>query len=273
MIAVAMIIVTGTARSGTSMWMQILIAAGYTPIGEQYPRDWGTSLREANRGGFWESTLRDGINYQTNPNPKTGMYIRPDEVTRHAVKVFIPGLVRSDVAYLSRVVVTARHWREHTASVLRMQALEDAHWKRPPPPRLDPAVRWFAQNFTLLGDLTLRGYPARICTYEDLLADPEQTLRPILEWIGDADLQAAIAAVRPDLRRTTDSPTPHEHHEGLEVLYQALRSGTPPDSAGRTLLASTYAAVLPQVTAHEHAMAEHRSRVRPSASATPESSP
>ena len=35
-----MIIVTGTKRSGTSMWMQILAAAGLPVFGEAFPRSW-----------------------------------------------------------------------------------------------------------------------------------------------------------------------------------------------------------------------------------------
>ena len=67
-----MIFVTGTKRSGTSMWMQILIEAGFPYIGEPYPRNWVKSIQEANKEGFYESSLRKGVYHQTNPNPKTG---------------------------------------------------------------------------------------------------------------------------------------------------------------------------------------------------------
>jgi hypothetical protein len=60
-----MVIVTGTKRSGTSLWMQILIAAGIPYFGEAFPRDWETTLKEANKEGFYESMLRAGIYYAT----------------------------------------------------------------------------------------------------------------------------------------------------------------------------------------------------------------
>ena len=95
-----MLIVTGTKRSGTSLWMQILIAAGIPHFGEAFPRDWENTLKEANKEGFYESMLRAGIYYATNPHPKTGAYFFPEQVEGHCVKVFIPGLVRTDRAFI-----------------------------------------------------------------------------------------------------------------------------------------------------------------------------
>ena len=60
-----MFIVTGTKRSGTSMWMQILAAAGLEVIGERFPRHWGEHLSAANPDGFYESEL-----IEPNPFPK-----------------------------------------------------------------------------------------------------------------------------------------------------------------------------------------------------------
>jgi len=34
------IVVTGTKRSGTSMWMQVLGAAGLPVVGDAFPADW-----------------------------------------------------------------------------------------------------------------------------------------------------------------------------------------------------------------------------------------
>ena len=49
-----MIFVSGTKRSGTSMWMQVLKAAGFRILGKAFPRRWGeTKLRAANEGGFY----------------------------------------------------------------------------------------------------------------------------------------------------------------------------------------------------------------------------
>src|ERR1700689_1547774 len=121
-----MIIVTGTKRSGTSMWMQILIAAGIPHCGSAFPKDWEVTLKDANKEGFYESLLRTGIYYATNPPPRTGAYFFPEQVERHCVKVFIPGLVRSDRAYIGKVIASVREWRGEAAPGLRPYAIRGA---------------------------------------------------------------------------------------------------------------------------------------------------
>ena len=107
-----MFLVTGAKRSGTSMWMQILTAAGLPAVGEAFPKSWGDGpLREANPRGFFESTLRDGIAWHTNPDPRTGFYLHPDAARGHCVKVFLPGLARTDLAFVEGALLTVRDWR------------------------------------------------------------------------------------------------------------------------------------------------------------------
>ncbi|MBW1907472.1 MAG: hypothetical protein JRJ24_19670, partial [Deltaproteobacteria bacterium] len=115
-----MIIVTGTKRSGTSMWMQLLEVAGFPPIGSAFPRNWENTIKDANVGGFYESELRGGIFYATNPHPKSGVYLFPADTRRHAVKVFVPGLIRTDCAFIDKVVATVRPWRQYVRSVNRL---------------------------------------------------------------------------------------------------------------------------------------------------------
>ena len=177
-----MIIVTGTKRSGTSMWMQILGAAGLPLFGEAFPRDWGRTLRDANPEGFYESILRQGIYWRTNPHPQTGAYFFPEQVQRHAVKVFIPGLVRTDRAYIGRVIASVRPWREYCRSLRRLWAMEDAalaerHPDRRPPPRLSPALEWWSESYMLIRDVAIRRYPVHLQSYDGLLEDPEGVLR------------------------------------------------------------------------------------------------
>ena len=117
-----MILVTGTKRSGTSMWMQILTASGFPYIGKQFMTVWEDSIKDANSKGFYESPLRKGVYFATNPNPKTGDYIHPAQCKSHVLKVFIPGLVRTDYSYIGRVVATIRPWREYCSSIRRLYA-------------------------------------------------------------------------------------------------------------------------------------------------------
>lgn len=107
-------------RSGTSLWMQILVAGGLPFIGEATLEHWGEELRAQNPRGFYESQLVSGVHFGTNPHPETGEFLGPEQTRRHAVKVFIPGLRKCDLAYLDRVIVTLRPWRVVAESLGRM---------------------------------------------------------------------------------------------------------------------------------------------------------
>jgi hypothetical protein len=213
-----MIIVTGTKRSGTSMWMQLLAAAGFPPIGDAFPRNWETTLKDANPGGFWESELRRGIFYQTNPDPKTGTYLFPEQTERHAVKVFIPGLLKTDRAFIGKVVATIRPWRQYVSSVNRLYAIEleskqaarkDANKPLPPPVVMSPIVEWWVENFSLISDIVTRRYPFYMVAYDSVLDAPEKTLHAVFDWLGEGDAKAAIRKVEPRLR-TQDRESPPE---------------------------------------------------------------
>lgn len=204
-----MIVVTGTKRSGTSMWMQLLKAAGFPPIGDAFPRNWGKTIKDANPGGFWESELRRGIYYKTNPEPKTGVYLFPADTRRHAVKVFVPGLIKSDLAFIDKVVATVRPWRQYVRSLDRLYAMErEAHEAArkgsqqpvPAPVFMSPIVEWWVENFSLISDIVTRRYPFYMVAYDSVLEAPDATLRKVFDWIGDGDPEAAIQEVQPALR-------------------------------------------------------------------------
>lgn len=234
-----MIIVTGTKRSGTSMWMQILAAAGIHVLGDKFPRIWKETIYEANPHGFYESHFRNGIYYRTNPNPKTGHYMRPDVSRDWAVKVFVPGLCRSDVAYVGRVVGTVRDWREYGSSLERLFALEDAALEkrrgqaRPKLPRLQPLLEWWLENFLLVRDVATRGYPARLVSYDRVLSEPETWIPRMLKFVGVGDVERALEAVDPAVRTahaanvsTTDELAPR-HREAFDALYAVAHEAAP----------------------------------------------
>jgi hypothetical protein len=226
-----MVIVTGTKRSGTSLWMQILIAAGIPHFGEAFPRNWESTLKEANKEGFYESMLRAGIYYATNPHPKTGAYFFPEQVEAHCVKVFIPGLVRTDRAYIGRVIASVRDWREFEASLQRLYALEDAERARAggdeaaPPERMPPALEWWSENFALVRDISIRRYPVHAQSYGGLLRDPERVIRETIAWLGRGDAEHALAAPKPERRsveRPVSSSVPSEVAEVFDELYRVI---------------------------------------------------
>ena len=236
-----MILVTGTKRSGTSLWMQILAGAGLPVIGDAFPAEWGESIRAANPNGFFESKLRQGIFYATNPEPKTGKFLHPKETRRHVVKVFIPGLCRTDYAYLDRVVGTLRRWRDYGSSLKRLYDLEDAHLekkggdelekarKRRPP--LEPHVEWFWENYELIRDFSARRFPMRLYSYERLLEDPERIVDTVLPWVGGGDRAGALAAIQPGLHTKREDPTPEgvdpAHAAVFDELYDTLHHERP----------------------------------------------
>ncbi|MEZ4380601.1 MAG: hypothetical protein R3A79_04605 [Nannocystaceae bacterium] len=221
-----MIIVTGTKRSGTSMWMHVLVAAGLPYIGERFPAGWGELLRDANPDGFFESELMIGVNFQTNPHPMTGAYLPPEQTRAHAVKIFIPGLVRTDVAFIDRCVATVRGWRDYVASVRRV-GIDGAV--------LPPALEWWCMNFSLIRDLAIRGYPAHVLSYDSFLRDPERVAADVLAWIGRGDPAQAARVVRPERAREPIREPDAALADGLDAahlavfdeLYAAIDAGRP----------------------------------------------
>ena len=172
-----MVIVTGTKRSGTSMWMQILKAAGLPMVGSAFPGKWGDTIREANPNGFYESKFRRGIYYGTNPDPVSGLYLPARATPNHAVKIFIPGVVRTERAYLRRVVVTVRHWREYVSSLTRLYEMEQQSLKEKNPDHvpmrtMNPLLEWWLENFMLLRDVATRRYPIHMISYDAVVSDP-----------------------------------------------------------------------------------------------------
>jgi hypothetical protein len=255
-----MLIVTGTPRSGTSMWMQILVAAGFEAIGEPFSGDWSALLSVANPDGYWESQLIGGIYYRTNPHPFTGNFLFPEQTKFHAVKVLIPGLVRSDLAYLDRVIATVREWREFAVSRQRLRELtrESIGFETHEilmRLELPPELEWWVDNFGLLRDIATRRYAAHVCSYQALLDDPEREISAVIDWLGRGDARKAVAAIKPNRRTVREAPpAPDIEPEIAEVfdeLYDHIHRGLPLTAAFLTRLNETDARLRPRLIAHE----------------------
>jgi hypothetical protein len=253
-----MLFVSGTKRSGTSMWMQVLVAAGVPVLGKAFPRNWEhASLKEANPDGFYESILRQGIYFRTNPHPTTGQYFLPEHVKGYAVKVFVPGVVRSERAYIDLLVANLREWREYEASINRLYDLENEDRRRLNPDaelpfRFPAAYEWWMENFALVRDLSLRKYPAQLQTYDEVLAHPEKVISRVLGRIGYGDIEKAVAAVKPE-NRTQERPesTTELDPEDVRVfdnLYNAVAEGKPIADALLRDLNATNRKLIPVLT-------------------------
>ena len=263
-----MIIVAGTKRSGTSMWMQILRDAGIPVFGQAFSGDWGNSIRDANPEGFYESWFRNGINFTTNPHPKTGAYVHPAQVRGHGVKVFIPGLVRSDLAYIERVIGTMREWREYDASLRRLYAMEYENKLRPAgrPMQvfIDPVFEWWSENHGLLADHITRRYPLHWVTYEETLSDPARVVTEVIHWLRVGDAEAALQTVKPSLstQRGATLPVPEhvsaEHAAVFDELYRPVRERAAFDQSFIATLDATNEALLPRIEAQAKRVADAR---------------
>jgi hypothetical protein len=226
-----MLIVSGTKRSGTSMWMQALAAAGLEVVGDAFPKRWKDGpLREANPAGFYEHMFRDGVFFGTNPNPQTGEFVRAEDVAGKVVKVFVPGVVRTELAYIDLVIANIREWREYEASVNRLWGLDDAQRAQEEPGapaevRVPATLEWWAENFSLVRDQQLRRYPIQLQTYDQVLRDPEKYVGRALHAIGRGDLRAALGAIEPGYRtqqRVESDSVPAHVAEAFDELYDAI---------------------------------------------------
>ena len=200
-----MIVVTGSKRSGTSLWMQIVIAAGFPYIGRDFSKNWKDSIFDANPHGFYESLFRRGIYHINNPNPQTGHFVPAIHSQLHAIKIFIPGLVRTDLSYLHRVICSIRHFREYFYSLQRLDTMEQNFYQQqekqskqnPKNPNIDlsfeeirnlrknplhPVIEWWQDNYLLIRDFSTRRYPFHCVAYDSILERPQEIIPKTLTW-------------------------------------------------------------------------------------------
>jgi hypothetical protein len=250
-----MIIVTGTKRSGTSMWMQVLKAGGIPTVGKEFSGIWKDTIYQANKRGFYESIFRRGIYYQTNPHPTTGSWLSPRGTENLGVKVFIPGVVRTDFSYLTRVIATVRPFRQYVASMDRLLALEREGMAREGktrarPTPVNPILGWWLENFLLVRDITTRGYPARLVSYEAMLDDPEAICAQTFNWLELGDDQAAARAVHPEERTQAaveDSTITHAFEDVFDEYHHLIRTGAELKPSFLAKLNEVHQQILPEI--------------------------
>ncbi len=203
--------------------MQILRAAGFPVIGEAFPRRWETTLKAANPKGFYESTLRRGINFETNPDPKTGFYLHPLETEDHACKVFLHALPRTEHAFLGRVIITVRNWRSYAHSMARLDALQHGDENVHPEAVFEASIEWWLAVSSGIRDVLLRRYPCHLCSYASVVENPGPHIRETLGWIGQpCDVEAAVAAVDPSLQRSTPVSAPPQLDPNSVEVFDEL---------------------------------------------------
>lgn len=197
-----MVVVTGMPRSGTSVWLQVLVRAGVRVDGAAFPAGW-EALAAANPGGFYEGGFRHGA--VGDAAPWRGV----------AVKMFIPGVIRTDRAWLERVLCTVRPWGAQSASLLRLRALEDARLADEGPGAvarawaerggLAPEVEWFLQHVALLRDVRRRALPLRFVGLHVLTSNPAVGA-PALRWLVPGLAADRVEQALELVRRSAETP-------------------------------------------------------------------
>lgn len=276
-----MIVVSGTKRSGTSMWMQVLKAAGYQVLGEAFPRDWGRTIREANKQGFFESPLRHGVRADSNRHPGTGEPLHPSNSQRLAVKVFARGLLRTESAYLTKVIASVRPWREVQLSLERLYAMEHANklalaqrrgWSTEVLPSLahPPSVlEWWHDNVSLLRDAGRRRYPLRLVSYASVLRPGSNVVADTLEWLGEGQLEPALACIQPALRTQDSAARPGvesglsgAHEAVFDELYARIDTGIALDPAFLNVVDRVHRELVPRIVEAQHWARGERAKAR-----------
>ena len=235
-----MIVVTGCRRSGTSLWMQMLAAAGLPIVGEPFAAEL-EALKDANPQGFFESEHRYGVQGD------------PAELRGQVVKMFVPGVVETGEDELERVIFSIRPWREHVASTRTFEALEASALETAIPQAMPADLEWWFENYCLFGDFADRDYPMMIVAYDRVLDEPRVTAERALTYL-DQDLAKAgamAAVVDPALRRADPSAVtselPTEILATFDALYGRIRQREPFDDAFVDQLGATHEALMPLI--------------------------
>ena len=187
----------------------------------------------------------------------------------------MPGVVRTKVSYLGRVVASMRDFREYEESRRRMWKMEDdsrreKHPDFEPPPRLEPLYEWWTCNYGLLVDGLRRKYPLRIWAYDTMLENPERTIGEALSFVGGGSLEGALRAVHPE-HRTQRSPTTAASVEPkvaavFDDLYLMVRLQRPLTHPMVTKLEAVNRTLLPRLKAEVARVAKLRAERRPQVS-------
>jgi hypothetical protein len=189
------------------MWMQVLAGAGFPVIGEAFPGEWKQLIGSANPRGFFESTLISGINFTTNPDPDSGVFVEPELTRDFVVKIFLSGLRRTEFRYLDRVLISTREWRTFCDSARRLETMQQhVHPIDSPDSNTDllhsePAIKWWMDHYNMIQDQQRRGFDFLWLSYESVLSDPERMVSRILDWIDlPHDLPGALNAIDASLQ-------------------------------------------------------------------------
>lgn len=196
-------LVTGNARSGTSMMMNCLRLGGIPIAGFKWPvkmRNQDGELCDAgiatprpellalNHAGVWEfsDVVFKGF------LERHLSYVQDGDF----VKVLIEVLPNSHVQFLDRVIVTARHPVEIYKSCVKCGKIKDDEL---PEYRVLAQTIGFVNGLQWMAELGLR---FRIVVMDDVLENPVHTLKDLFGWLKQGNAEAGARAVVKKNKRT-----------------------------------------------------------------------
>lgn len=168
-----MIIVSGSARTGTSLMMQTLLILGYKSPAKPFIKE-HEEIKEHNPKGFYElyHEVMDGVQHH---NWKG-----------QAVKLFPSCLVYTPKEYISKLIVCKRNIKDATKSYKPIHKILGGE--------LSPKQAYKVSYKYL--DLLVQDVPHIFINFEEITTDPERVIRELVEFLNitpsDKQIKEAI---------------------------------------------------------------------------------
>lgn len=155
-----MIVVTGSARTGTSMMMQTLVHLGYPTVAPPFIKE-HKNIREANPKGFYELNMADLMNVSSVDVGK-------------AIKVFGNAIPFFDKSLIHKLIVMKRNReRAIVSSVPVFNGLSESH--------VDPALV-YDSSYKIIDCIT-SDVSTIFINFEDVIANPEKEINRLVEFL------------------------------------------------------------------------------------------
>ena len=107
-----MIVVTGTARTGTSLMMQTLMHLGVPIVGDKFSNE--NEVEECNPKGYYELPIKEIVNG-----------IHNEEYRDKGIKLFGYSLSLSDPSLISHIILCRRNKPETLDSIVKWLKLQN----------------------------------------------------------------------------------------------------------------------------------------------------
>ena len=196
-----MIVVTGEARSGTSLQMLIIKHLGFSIAGEKYLTEYTKTF---NPTGIWE----------VKGTPYKGVQI---PIKEDVIKLMTNGFMKSRMGLIEKVVLCIRDPREVIVSQRgQKEWVSDEHnWKQ----YLGNMMYLFKGNDWA---------HTHIVDYGDVMWSPKTEVYRLIKFLGEAptpeEIESAIDCVRPELYRSKKHKVKQgKYGKAAEKYYQVLR--------------------------------------------------